>query len=106
MERLRDGGVRARLTFSATGFARAGEKPFLTSYANKLKRYTDQLDVADCTFDGRPAELAKGHAEIKELISMFRCASFSGPMVLSADNAAAGSLRQTAGRFLELLDRM
>ena len=31
---------------------------FLSSYKKKLRRFVDQLDLADGTYDGRPARLA------------------------------------------------
>ena len=93
------------LVFSAANFARMGEKPFSTSFNNKLKRFTTQLDVEDCTLDGIPARLAGGNAEIKELISILRCSTFSGYMVLGRGNGDAGLL-ETADRFVHLLDTM
>jgi aminoglycoside 3-N-acetyltransferase len=103
---FREKGLDTHLTFSAANFAQAGEKPFLTSYNNKLKRFTDQLDIEDCTFDATYTCLGQGNAEIKELISILRCASFSGYMVLGAGNRATGDLGQTLRSFLDLLDRM
>ena len=86
MRALRDAGSDAGLTFNACNFARLGEKPFLTSYSNRLKRFIDQLDVEDCTFAGTPTPLAAGNAEIVELISILRCSSFAGLVVLGAGN--------------------
>jgi aminoglycoside 3-N-acetyltransferase len=97
---------KVNLTFCAANFAGAGEKPFLTSYNSKLKRFTDQLDLEDCTFDGTPARLGRGNAEIKELISILRCSSFSGYMVLGAGNRFIGDLRASTDAFLHLLDNM
>jgi len=104
--RLKDKGWNPGFTFSAIGFARLGEKPFLGSYKKKLRRFVDQLDVEDCLFDGTPQPLAHGNAEIKELISIMRCASFNGWLVLGAGNRSLGSLRETAGRLMGLLNAM
>ncbi|MFH1970288.1 MAG: AAC(3) family N-acetyltransferase [Verrucomicrobiota bacterium] len=104
--RLKDKGWNPGFTFSATGFARLGEKPFSGSYKKKLRRFVDQLDVEDCLFDGTPQPLAHGNAEIKELISILRCASFDGWLVLGAGNRGLGSLSEMAGRFVKLLDAM
>ncbi|MBU0714769.1 MAG: AAC(3) family N-acetyltransferase [Verrucomicrobia bacterium] len=104
--RLKGKGWNPGFTFSATGFARLGEKPFLGSYKKKLRRFVDQLDVEDCLFDGTPQPLAHGNAEIKELISILRCASFDGWLVLGAGNRGLGSLSEMAGRFVGLLDAM
>jgi len=106
LEELRTQTPALGLTFRATGFARAGEKPFLTSYRNRLKRYTDQLDVEDCTFEGEATPLGRGNAEIKELISILRCSGFGGLMVLGSGNAAVGDLGEAVGRFTRLLDTM
>ncbi len=106
MADLRKRGMKVGLTFNAAGFARSGEKPFLASYHNKLKRFIDQLDVEDCTFDGTPAPLAGGNAEIKELISILRCATFGGYMVLGAGNRFGGRLLDAVERLLELLETM
>lgn len=100
-----DGGVPG-FTFNAANFARAGENPFLGSYKQKLRRFVDQLDVEDATADGTPRALAEGHAEIKELISILRCASFPGLLVLGAGNRHVGDLRTVATRFVALLDAL
>jgi len=104
--RLKNKGWNPGFTFSATGFARLGEKPFTGSYKKKLRRFVDQLDVEDCLFDGTPQPLAHGNAEIKELISILRCASFGGWLVLGAGNRGLGNLRETAAWFMRLLDTM
>ncbi|MFH1475990.1 MAG: AAC(3) family N-acetyltransferase [Verrucomicrobiota bacterium] len=104
--RLKDKGWNPGFTFSATGFARLGEKPFLGSYKKKLRRFVDQLDVEDCLFDGTPRLLAHGNAEIKELISILRCASFDGWLVLGAGNRGLGRLSAVAGQLAGLLDAM
>lgn len=106
MSDLQSRGLEAGLTFSAVNFARAGEKPFLSSYGNKLNRFMDQLDVEDCAFDGTSTVLAGGNAEIKELVSVLRCSSFDGYLVLGTANRAVGGLADAAVGFLRLLDTM
>ncbi len=103
---LRDEGSAAGFTFNGANFARCGELPFLVSYKKKLRRFVDQLDVVDGTYDGRPEPLACGHAEIKEMISILRCASFPGYMTLTAGNRQSGSLEAAAARFQALLQAM
>ncbi|NOY81286.1 MAG: AAC(3) family N-acetyltransferase [Kiritimatiellaeota bacterium] len=103
---LRKRGLPARFTFNAANFARAGEKPFLHSFRTKVRRFVDQLDVEDCLFDGRPTPLARGNAEVKELISILRCTGFSGPLVLGTGNRPVADLRETVARFDELLQAM
>jgi len=103
---LRGAGFDVGFTFSAAGFVRCGEKPFLGSYRQKLRRWIDQLDVEDVTFDGTPQPLACGNAEVKELISILRCRSFDGRMLLGAGNRPVGTLLDATTRFIELLDAM
>ncbi|MHC4872754.1 MAG: hypothetical protein ACYTFY_13010, partial [Planctomycetota bacterium] len=98
--------TEVKVTFNAANFALAGETPFLTSYKAKLRRYIDQLDVSDITFDGIPQPLACGNAEVKEMISILRCASFAGYMVLTDLNRQSGNLIDTANDFFDLLENM
>lgn len=95
-----------RFVFGAAAFAVAGEKPFLKSYKQKLRRFVDQLDVEDARFDGTSAPLARGNAEIKEMISILRCASFDGWLVLGSKHGAGETLVQVVDRLIGLLDRM
>jgi len=103
---LRESGATVGFTFNAPGFARAGETPFLYSYKQKLRRFVDQLDVEDACFDGAAQPLAYGNAEIKETISILRCSSFGGWMVLTTPNRPTGDLRSVVARFEALLDAM
>lgn len=103
---LQNRRLKFGFAFNAASFAAAGEKPFLFSYKQKLRRFVDQLDIEDALFDGSPAALAEGNAEIKEMISILRCASFSGLMVLGTRNRFVGPLRDTVSRFLDLLENM
>jgi aminoglycoside 3-N-acetyltransferase len=98
--------ANASLTFSGCEFARCGEHPFLTSLRNRLKRFVDQLDVEDCTWDGTPTPLARGNGEIAELVSILRCSGFRGYMVLGAGNRGVGDIAAAADRFAELLERI
>jgi len=99
-------GLYPRFVFDAAAFARAGEKPFLVSYKRKLRRYVDQLDVADARFDGVPTPLAEGNAEIKEMLSILRCARFAGWCVLTALPPPPEAVEAACGRLVALLDRM
>ena len=99
-------GLKPRFTFSGVGFARAGEEPFLKSYKRKLRRFVDQLDVADATFEGDATPLAEGNCEIKEMISILRCAGFDGWFTLTGGRQGGEDLRQTCTRFMGLLDSM
>ncbi|MCD6364820.1 MAG: AAC(3) family N-acetyltransferase [Planctomycetes bacterium] len=105
MTAARQADPAAGLTFNVANFARCGEQPF-TSYRKKLARFIDQLDVEDCTYEGTPTALAMGNGEIKEVISMLRCRSFAGTMVMGAGNRSAADLVQTTKRFVELIEAM
>lgn len=103
---LRSRGLTAGLTFSPADFAQVGENPFLNSYRNRLRRFIDQVDVEDGLFDGTPRELARGNAEIKEIVSILRCCSFSGLMVLGPRNRCGGGLAAAVAAFDRLLETM
>jgi aminoglycoside 3-N-acetyltransferase len=103
---LKAKGLKAGFAFHAADFARAGEKPFLKSFKTKVRRFVDQLDVSDALFDGAPARLAEGNAEIKEMVSILRCSGFAGFVVLGAENARTGSLEDTVRDMVKILDGM
>jgi len=92
-------GVRA--AFNPAEFARVGENPFLTGYKRPVRKFVGLLYVCDGLFDGRPTPLARGNAEIKELVSILRCASFAGPMVLCGE---PDSLEVKNAEFRDLLN--
>ncbi|MBN1676114.1 MAG: AAC(3) family N-acetyltransferase [Kiritimatiellae bacterium] len=106
MRELEHAQPGARLTLSPAHFARLGEGPFSASTKARIRKYMDQLDIEDMTREGTPQALARGNAEIKELVSILRCAGFSGNFVLSTTNRFTGTLRDTAARFVGLLDTM
>jgi len=92
-------------SFHAANFVKAGEKPFLGSYRNgRFGKIIGQLDLADCTWDGEPAALAEGNAEIRELVSILRCRNFSGYCCLGGGSGYPGDLKKAAGDFRKLLD--
>jgi aminoglycoside 3-N-acetyltransferase len=103
---LKAKSLSAGFTFSGTGFASAGENPFLKSYKAKLRRFVDQLDVVDANFDGTSQRLGQGNAEVKEMISILRCASFGGYMVLAGQNRLVGALSDAVRGFEHLLETM
>ncbi len=93
----------AGFAFSPANFARIGEKPFLESFQQgKFRKYITQLDIEDALFDGSSALPGNGNAEIRELVSILRCASFSGYMTISGINRSFGSARELAEQFLSL----
>ncbi|MFH0938658.1 MAG: AAC(3) family N-acetyltransferase [Planctomycetota bacterium] len=95
-----------QFVFNAAHFAKLGERPFLKSYKQKLRRFVDQLDIEDATFAGENTTLAQGNAEIKEMISILRCASFAGWFVFSCGDRPVESLSQTCSRFMRLIETM
>jgi aminoglycoside 3-N-acetyltransferase len=96
--------LKAGFVFSPANFAKAGEKPFLESFQQgKFRKYISQLDIEDALFDGAPAPLAHGNAEIKELISILRCASFSGFMNISGMNEKNSCLKDLAKKIIDLM---
>jgi hypothetical protein len=103
---LQNRQLKFGFTFNAALFAAAGEKPFLFSYKQKLRRFVDQLDLEDALLDGTPTALANGNAEIKEMISILRCASFPGLMVLGTRNRFVGTLLDAVKKLMYLLDNM
>ncbi|HWL54141.1 MAG TPA: AAC(3) family N-acetyltransferase [Chthoniobacteraceae bacterium] len=83
LQAIRESG--ALLAFNPARFAATGEKPFLKVYSKTpLRRWVGQLRFADGTFDGRPTLPGYGNGEVLELLSILRCASFDGPIVLDA----------------------
>jgi len=92
------------LSFNPAGFVLAGEKPFLTSYRAKLYHRMGQLVVCDMTWSGRQTPLARGNGEINELISILRCRSFDGTMLLASPGRECPfPFRETADAFFDLL---
>jgi aminoglycoside 3-N-acetyltransferase len=104
--KLKEKGISANFAFNPANFAASGEKPFLTSYRKKHKRFIVQVDVEDMTFTGEQKPFARGNAEIKEVLSALRCVSFSGRFTLGARNRFSGSLLDCAAQFSELIDNM
>lgn len=85
-------GMGVGLAFDPAEFAAMTELPFLSVYYHDIpKSLVRQLYVKDGTFDGRRTEPEKGNGEIKELISILRCRSFDGAMVIWPVDSIASS---------------
>ena len=96
-----------RMVFNPANFAGAGEKPFLKSYgAGRFIKKICALDIVDGLFDGTPASLTCGNAEIKELVSILRCHSFSGIFTLGGGSVFPGSLMDARRQFENILDNI
>lgn len=98
------------LAFNPAHFAHAGEKPFLqTFYKGRLKRAVRQLYVTDGCRPGRDTYTlpGRGQGEVKELISILRCAGFDGVLCLKMGNRLGrGELLRQLRAFWYLMERM
>ncbi len=93
------------LAFSPVEFLRCGEHPFLQSW--RLGRFIHtigQLDLTDAQEDGTPARLAQGNGEVKELLSILRCANFSGDVVLGGGAVYPGTLQEAVEQLYQFLE--
>lgn len=98
---LADMGVG--LAFDPSEFAAAGQNPFLMVYYHGIKKsLVQQFYVKDGTFGGEPTEPGMGNGEVKEMISILRCRSFDGPMVVWPRGSAESSCKA----FWKLLREM
>lgn len=85
-------GTGVGLAFDPSEFAAMSEMPFLSVYYHGIpKSLVSQLYIKDGTFDGRLTEPGFGNGEIKELISILRCRSFDGAMVIWPRESIASS---------------
>lgn len=99
--------LEGRIVFNPANFAATGEEPFLKSYgAGRFIRKICALDIVDGLFDGTTTALAYGNGEIKELISILRCHSFSGIFTLGGGSLFPGSLMEARKQFETILDNI
>ncbi|MFH1614523.1 MAG: AAC(3) family N-acetyltransferase [Planctomycetota bacterium] len=102
MAGLSRGNDKIALAFNPLNFVQAGDNPFLYTYTKaRVKRYTGSLFINDGLATGQRTNLEEGLAEIKELISIFRCRSFAGLFILQGPGP--GSFVKTAEKFISLL---
>lgn len=93
----------AGLTFNPANFAIAGEMPFLQSYKiGRCIKFIEQLDIVDGKWDGEITRLAKGNAEIRELISILKCSNFSGYFCLGGGKRYPGTLEEAVKEFQQI----
>jgi aminoglycoside 3-N-acetyltransferase len=96
-----------RLAFSPAGFAAAGEGPFLdVFYEGKLRKQMEHFYIDDGCWIGPRTLPGQGKGEVKEIISMLRCRSYSGVMTLCQPYDGIDNFRATAAAFWDLLDNM
>ena len=99
--------VNFGMVFNPANYVLAGENPFLMSFKRgRFIRTAVQLDLVDQTWDGNAVKLARGNAEIKELISIMRCYNFDGFMTLGGGTGYPGTLKDAVENFTHLLDNM
>ncbi|MBI3945050.1 MAG: AAC(3) family N-acetyltransferase [Armatimonadetes bacterium] len=88
-------------------FAAAREKPFLqVFYRGPLRKRLAHFYVDDATWDGAPALPGRGNGEVKEILSMLRCRSYSGIVTLRSHVRGVPAFREAAAAFWGLLDTM
>ena len=71
-----------------------------------MKRLIGQLIVNDGLWDGTRKLPGQGNAEIKELISILRCRSFSGLMTIAPIGEGSDAFHESAEAFWKLLKTM
>lgn len=96
-----------RLAFDPARFAGAGEKPFLgVFYRGRLRKQMEHFYIDDGDSNGTWTLPGHGNGEVKEIISMLRCRSYSGVMTLRSPLGGVENFRLTARAFWNLLDNM
>jgi len=96
-----------RFAFDPGEFAAAGDKPFLgVFYRGKLRKQMEHFHISDQTFSGQWTLPGQGNGEVKEIISMLRCRSYSGMMTLRSPLGGIDNFRAAAKAFWNLLDNM
>lgn len=101
-EKIGDCGI----CFNPANFVMAGERAFTIYRTGRYIKTMRQLDINDILPDGTVTELARGGAEIKEMISIARCASFSGFMCLSGGIKCDQDLKSMVADFRRLIENM
>lgn len=95
------------ICFNPANFVMAGERAFGGIYhKGRYVKTMRQLDLNDILPDGTVTPLARGGAEIKELISIARCVSFSGFMCLSGGVKTDQDLKTMVGDLRHLIENM
>jgi len=99
-------GAENSLVFNPAAFVLLGEKPFLGIYSKcRLKRYVEMLCLTDATFGGAYTLPGRGNGEIRELLSILRCRSFPGRVIV-ATGPGGPKFRDLMDAFWRLLDAM
>ena len=101
-EKIADCGI----CFNPANFVMAGERAFTIYRSGRFIKTMRQLDINDILPDGTVTELARGGAEIKEMISIARCASFAGFMCLAGGIKVSQDLKSMVADFRRLIENM
>ena len=101
-EKIADCGI----CFNPANFVMAGERAFTIYRTGRFIKVMRQLDINDILPDGTVTALARGGAEIKEMISIARCASFSGFMCLAGGIKVEQDLKTMVADFRKLIENM
>jgi hypothetical protein len=92
------------VAFNPAAFALAGEKPFLDIVnQTSFRRRIGLLYLTDATFGGRYTRPGRGNGEVKELLSVMRCRSFAGRVVI-ATGPGGPCFRDLVDGFWDLMD--
>lgn len=100
---LMDKLTPAGFAFNPANFAAAGELPFLQSYKSPVKKHIGYLAISDMRPMGVPCLPGCGNAEVKELISILRCSSFSGYFSIGRGFGGHVDCGKATDAFFELL---
>ena len=94
------------LAFNPMNFARLGEMPFLSVFTGaSLGKHLGLLYFVDGTHGGKPALPVDGNGELKELLSILRCRSFPGYVVVRSPGRGIG-LEECVQGFWKALDEI
>lgn len=94
------------LAFNPAAFALVGENPFLRSYSRTdLRHHIGMLFLSDATFGGQFTLPGRGNGEVKEMVSILRCKSFAGRVVI-ATGPGGPCFRELVESFWKLLETM
>ncbi|MEN6385420.1 MAG: AAC(3) family N-acetyltransferase [Phycisphaerales bacterium] len=97
--------LNAMAAFNPLEFLKIGENPFLNTYTRtSIKSMIGALFVNDGFASGRRSGLEEGLAEIKELISILNCRSFSGLFILQPPNPSL--FRSTIHKFFQIYEEV
>lgn len=93
----------AAFAFNPANFAAAGEMPFLQSWKSHVKKHVGYLAISDMRPLGVACLPGCGNGEVKELISILRCASFDGYFCIGHDFGGRVDFGRATDAFYELL---